>query len=425
MTDTTDQEQNDQDIQEQDQELSEQAHNEYSTEDSTSAEDVAEAEELAEAEDAAQEGAGELADEKEITAVAVEEEVYEDSKDEDPVVEGFELQRVIEGALFAAGEPLSINKIQALFEEDKTPSKEAVNEALEAIQAHCEGRGYALKEVGNGWRFFVQPDTARWVNRLWDEKPQKYSRALLETLALIAYRQPLTRGDIEEVRGVAVSSHIIKTLTEREWVKVVGHRDVPGRPALYATTKTFLDYFNLKSLDELPNLGELKDIDSLNADLAFEESFAQEQKGESSAIPASDAANDVDEENAAAEEGDAPHADATETDETETAEESELPGEEIEAADDAGAQDGDVEDIENSSELESDNTSSDNADSDNADSDNTDSDNTDSDNTDSNDLEEKGEAEENEMREQDEALNDEVVTESAEDTATEKENPNG
>lgn len=149
------------------------------------------------------------------------------------------------------------------------PEKDEEKAALQEIQSQCEGRAYSLVEVASGWRFQVREDLATWVNRLWEEKPQKYSRAMLETLALIAYRQPITRGDIEEVRGVAVSSHIIKTLTEREWVKVVGHRDVPGRPALYATTRHFLDYFNLKSLDELPTLGDLKDIDSLNGDLEF------------------------------------------------------------------------------------------------------------------------------------------------------------
>lgn len=179
------------------------------------------------------------------------------------------IQQIVEGALFAAGEPLSVDRLLGLFEEHDMPDKNEVKDALQAIQSQCEGRAYHLVEVASGWRFQVREDLATWVNRLWDEKPQKYSRAMLETLALIAYRQPITRGDIEEVRGVAVSSHIIKTLAEREWVKVVGHRDVPGRPALYATTRHFLDYFNLKSLDELPTLGELKDIDSLNGDLEF------------------------------------------------------------------------------------------------------------------------------------------------------------
>lgn len=180
------------------------------------------------------------------------------------------LQQILEGALLAAGEALSVEKILTLFEENEAPEKNEIQDALVAIQQNCAGRGFVLKEVASGWRFQVKEELATWVNRLWEEKPQKYSRALLETLALVAYRQPITRGDIEDVRGVAVSSHIIKTLSEREWVKVVGHRDVPGRPALYATTKQFLDYFNLKSLDELPSLGELRDIDELNASLDFD-----------------------------------------------------------------------------------------------------------------------------------------------------------
>lgn len=186
-----------------------------------------------------------------------------------------QLKRIVEGAILAAGEPLSILRIQSLFGEEEMPEKATLLQALNEIKDDSEGRGFKLIEVATGWRFQVVEDIAQWVNRLWEEKPQKYSRALLETLALIAYRQPITRGDIEEVRGVAVSSHIIKTLTERDWVKVVGHRDVPGRPALYATTRDFLDYFNLKSLDELPTLGELKDIESINQKLAFEEDGAK------------------------------------------------------------------------------------------------------------------------------------------------------
>ncbi len=179
-------------------------------------------------------------------------------------IEQTQLRNIIEGALLAAGQPLNLNKLKSLFEEDEAPEKDDLLTALNAIAADCEGRGFELKEVGSGWRFQVRTDFAPWINRLWEEKPQKYSRAVLETLALVAYRQPITRGDIEEIRGVAVSSHIIKSLTEREWVKVVGHRDVPGRPALYATTRHFLDYFNLKSLEELPSLGEIRDLNEIN-----------------------------------------------------------------------------------------------------------------------------------------------------------------
>ena len=174
------------------------------------------------------------------------------------------LRRIVEGAVLAFGQPMSVGKILELFDPLVAPTKEEVQAALEDIQADTKGRGFELKEVASGWRFQVCDDLAPWVGRLWEEKPQKYSRALLETLALIAYRQPITRGDIEEIRGVAVSSHIMKTLLERDWVKVVGHRDVPGRPSLYATTRQFLDYFNLKSLEELPSLSEIRDLDEIN-----------------------------------------------------------------------------------------------------------------------------------------------------------------
>lgn len=174
------------------------------------------------------------------------------------------LRKIIEGAILAAGQPMTIARLLDLFDEEVAPSKEEISAALIDIQAASINRGFELKEVASGWRFQVRDNLAPWVNRLWEEKPQKYSRALLETLALVAYRQPITRGDIEEIRGVAVSSHIMKTLLERDWVKVVGHRDVPGRPSLFATTRQFLDYFNLKSLDELPSLSEIRDLDELN-----------------------------------------------------------------------------------------------------------------------------------------------------------------
>lgn len=177
------------------------------------------------------------------------------------------LRQIVEGAILAAAQPLTVARLLELFDEATAPSKDAIQKALQEIQTQCEGRGFELKEVASGWRFQVRDNLAGWVNRLWDEKPQKYSRALLETLSLIAYRQPITRGDIEEIRGVAVSSHIMKTLLERDWVKVIGHRDVPGRPSLYATTRQFLDYFNLKSLEDLPSLSEIRDLDEINASL--------------------------------------------------------------------------------------------------------------------------------------------------------------
>ncbi len=196
------------------------------------------------------------------------------------MIEKSQLKKIIEGALLAYAQPLSLDKLHALFvtevteteEGDELPAaaqveKEDIVDALEEIQNSCADRGFELKKVASGWRFQVREETAPWVNRLWEEKPQRYSRALMETIAIIAYRQPITRGDIEEIRGVAVSSNIIKTLTEREWVKVIGHRDVPGRPALFATTKQFLDYFNLQSLEELPSLRELTDIENLTPEL--------------------------------------------------------------------------------------------------------------------------------------------------------------
>ena len=180
------------------------------------------------------------------------------------------LVQILEGALLAAGEPLSVQRMILLFEEDERPAKEDVRAAIKMVEERCEDRGYELVQVASGYRFQVRQDLATWVGRLWQERPARYSRALMETLSLIAYRQPITRGEIEEIRGVAVSTNIVKTLLEREWVRVVGHRDVPGRPAMYATTRQFLDYFNLKSLDQLPPLAEIKELDNLSGELALE-----------------------------------------------------------------------------------------------------------------------------------------------------------
>ena len=177
------------------------------------------------------------------------------------------LKQIIEAALLAAGRPLSLDQLQALFEEREQPEKKQLREVLEGLMEDYRDRGIEVIEVGNGFRIQVRAGLSPWVSRLWTERPPKYSRALLETLALIAYRQPITRGEIEDIRGVSVSSNIIKTLSEREWVRVVGHRDVPGKPALYATTKEFLDYFNLRSLNELPTLAEIRDLDSINREL--------------------------------------------------------------------------------------------------------------------------------------------------------------
>lgn len=179
------------------------------------------------------------------------------------------LKQIIEAALLAAGKPLNIQAIQNLFDiaDEIQPGREEISAALEDIEADLANRGYELKKVASGYRLQVREEFATWVSRLWEEKPQRYSRALLETLSLVAYRQPITRGEIEDIRGVAVSTNIMRTLLDRDWVRVVGHREVPGRPAMYATTKVFLDYFNLKSLNELPTLAEIRDLDRINAEL--------------------------------------------------------------------------------------------------------------------------------------------------------------
>jgi segregation and condensation protein B len=172
-----------------------------------------------------------------------------------------QLKPIIEAALLAASQPLTVAQLGELFVEEEQVDREAIARALEALAEDCAGRGVELKEVASGFRYQVRQDVHPWVSRMWTEKPSRYSRALLETLALIAYRQPITRPEIEQIRGVVVSSNIIKTLEEREWIRVVGHRDVPGRPALFGTTRAFLDYFNLKSLDELPPLSEIRDME--------------------------------------------------------------------------------------------------------------------------------------------------------------------
>lgn len=178
------------------------------------------------------------------------------------------LKKIVEGALLAANRPLSMEQLEKLFDGDTVrPDRAAIRASLGQLSEDCEARGYELREVASGFRFQVRETVAPWVSRLWEEKPPRYTRALLETLALIAYRQPITRAEIEEIRGVAVSTHIVRTLTEREWIRVVGHRDVPGRPALFGTTRQFLDYFNLKTLDELPTLAELRDLDKLHPEL--------------------------------------------------------------------------------------------------------------------------------------------------------------
>ena len=179
------------------------------------------------------------------------------------------LKPILEAAIMAADVPVTIERLQSLFSllDEGAPDEAEMRQTLAELQSDYEGHGVELVEVAGGWRFQTRAQYALWVNRLWEERKTRYSRALLETLAIIAYRQPITRGEVEDIRGVAVSTGIIKTLQDREWVKVVGHKEVPGRPAIYATTRQFLEYFGLRGLDQLPTLAELRDIEALNADL--------------------------------------------------------------------------------------------------------------------------------------------------------------
>ena len=177
------------------------------------------------------------------------------------------IQAITEAALLASGKPMSLDQLRDLFDEKERPARQVMEHVMVLLDAACEGRGFELKKVASGYRLQVREAYAPWVGRLFEEKPQRYSRALLETLALIAYRQPITRGEIEDIRGVTVSSNIIRTLQEREWVRVVGHKDVPGRPAMYATTRQFLDYFNLQGLDQLPPLSEIRDLEEIGREI--------------------------------------------------------------------------------------------------------------------------------------------------------------
>lgn len=186
-------------------------------------------------------------------------------------METTQLKKIIEAALLAASRPMTVPQLETLFAEngDDPVNHRDVAEALEALAADCAERGIELVEIASGFRYQVRQDIHPWVARMWTERPSRYSRALLETLALIAYRQPITRGEIEQVRGVTVSSNIVKTLEEREWIRVVGHRDTPGHPALFGTTRTFLDYFNLKALDELPPLAEIINLEAMDPQLTL------------------------------------------------------------------------------------------------------------------------------------------------------------
>jgi segregation and condensation protein B len=182
-----------------------------------------------------------------------------------------EIKYFVEAALLAAGRPLSVDQLQKLFDGRSEPKKTDIRQALESLIEEFEGRGITVAEVASGFRIQVKAGMAERLHKLWEERPPRYSRALFETLALVAYRQPVTRGEIEEIRGVSVSSNIVRTLIERDWVRVIGHRDVPGRPELFGTTKAFLDYFGLTKLDDLPPLADLSDWESLRVQLNLPE----------------------------------------------------------------------------------------------------------------------------------------------------------
>jgi segregation and condensation protein B len=198
-----------------------------------------------------------------------------------------QLQRILEAAIMVAGRPMTIADMQKLFEEAEQPDPIAIRDALTLVQQQYQDRGIELREVASGFQFQAKIELSQWLCRLWEERPPRYSRAILETIALIAYRQPITRAEVEQIRGVSVSTHIVKTLQEREWIRVIGYRDVPGKPALYGTTKAFLDHLNLTSLEDLPPLSELKDLESQEEKLQIQLELANFDN-ESAAISDSD-----------------------------------------------------------------------------------------------------------------------------------------
>jgi len=239
-----------------------------------------------------------------------------------------QLKNIIEAAIMTADTPASMDYLLRIFTEDEKIGREEINAVLEELEAECETRGVELKQVASGYRYQAKLDLVQWLSRLDVERPSRYSRALLETLSLIVYRQPVTRAEIEDVRGVAVSSSIIKTLLEREWVRVVGHRDVPGKPALYGTTRQFLDYFNLKSLSELPPLAEIRSLDSIQSELELKmDGIVADGK----------AANDASAEQPATEEDEVAASDVATTEEHVAAVDSE------QSADESTAENSDVE----------------------------------------------------------------------------------
>ena len=206
-----------------------------------------------------------------------------------------DIQNVIEAALLAAGRPLTSVELRELFDEFDRPELAQIDAAVAALAASYEGRGVEVREVASGWRIQVREAYTAPVSRLWAERPAKYSRALLETLALVAYRQPITRGEIEDIRGVAVNPNILRTLIERDWVRVIGHREVPGRPELLATTRAFLDYFGLRTLDDLPTLAQLKDVETLGVQLEFAERLPEAAEVQAELVASGDLEAESDE----------------------------------------------------------------------------------------------------------------------------------
>lgn len=186
-------------------------------------------------------------------------------------MDAIQIKNFIEAALLAAGRPLNVDQLQKLFDGRMAPEKSEIRAAIAALSTEYEGRGVTIAEVASGFRIQITPGMADQLQKLWEERPPRYSRALFETLALIAYRQPITRGEIEEIRGVSVSTNIVRSLMERDWIRVVGHRDVPGRPEMFGTTKVFLDHFGLKKLDDLPPLADLSDWETLRVQLNLPE----------------------------------------------------------------------------------------------------------------------------------------------------------
>jgi segregation and condensation protein B len=229
-----------------------------------------------------------------------------------------ELKHILEAVLLAAGEPVSLSRMATLFDAKEAPSASDLSKALDELANDLQSRGIELKEVASGFRLKTRAELMPWISRLWEEKPQRYSRALLETLSLIAYRQPITRGEIEEVRGVSVSSNIIRTLQEREWIRVVGHRDVPGKPALFGTTRAFLDYFDLSSLDDLPTLAEIRDMANLEPEFDFDVSLASSAEAGDEGVVSeetAEAAVEIPDEALADDQGDDPDLDPAESSE--------------------------------------------------------------------------------------------------------------